>query len=37
MHYALALKDEDKPVTIFNDVPLAGSLMVTSPAVGEQE
>jgi 4,5-DOPA dioxygenase extradiol len=37
MLYALALKDDDEPVTIFNDVPLAGSLTMTSLLIGEKE
>ena len=37
MLYALAVKDADEPVTIFNDVPLAGSLTMTSLLIGQRE
>jgi 4,5-DOPA dioxygenase extradiol len=33
--YALALKEEDEPVSLFNDKPVAGSLTMTSVRIGE--
>jgi len=35
MLYALALKEEDESVAMFNDVPLAGSLTMTSLVIGK--
>lgn len=32
--YALALKEEDEPVTLFNDQPVGGSLSMTSVRIG---
>ncbi|HXB94713.1 MAG TPA: 4,5-DOPA dioxygenase extradiol [Puia sp.] len=32
--YALALKEEDEPVSLFNDQPVGGSLMMTSVRIG---
>jgi 4,5-DOPA dioxygenase extradiol len=37
MLYVLALQDEHEHVTLFNDVPLAGSLTMTSLLIGQTE
>jgi 4,5-DOPA dioxygenase extradiol len=37
MLYALALKEEDESVAMFNDVPLAGSVTMTSLVIGKSK
>ena len=34
--YALALKDENENITLFNDTPMAGALTMTSVMIGKQ-